>query len=306
LRRKTHEEYVQDLKDKRIKVFPLESYKGSDIKIKHKCQCGNTWDVKPNHVLRGVLCWDCKKKFYTNSFKKTHEDYVQELKDKGIKVVPLEKYKNSSTKIKHKCECGNIWSVKPVSVLAGIKCGKKSNREYLQELKQKRVNIEPLEPYAGMKTKILHKCICGMPYKIDPEHVLRHQYCGCLNLSNGEKAIQNYLLENNIDFESQVSFSDLIGEKYKLRYDFGLYNKEKLICLIEYHGEQHFRFSNHLHRTKERFIASQKRDQKKKEYAISKDIPLIEIKHNREIIPTLEAELQKLGIGQNVEQLVLF
>lgn len=50
--------------------------------------------------------------------KKTHEQYLQELKDKDIKVILLEQYVNNSTSIKHKClQCNTIFTKTPSKIL---------------------------------------------------------------------------------------------------------------------------------------------------------------------------------------------
>ncbi len=59
-----------------------------------------------------------------------HETYIQELLNKKINIEPLEEYRGSLTKIKHKCECGNIWEVGPSSVLLGKRCGCKKINNY--------------------------------------------------------------------------------------------------------------------------------------------------------------------------------
>lgn len=65
-RKLTHEEYLQKLQDKDIKVVPLEEYKGRNIKILHKCVCNNSWESTPGNILRNRLCgcgltiWDYK------------------------------------------------------------------------------------------------------------------------------------------------------------------------------------------------------------------------------------------------------
>jgi len=104
-------DYLKKLKEKEIKVIPLEAYKGSSTKILHKCVCGNEWNVSPNNVLSGVKC-GC-----TIDKSKSNDWYLKKLKEKEIKVIPLEAYINSITPIKHKCYCGNEWTTRPNNVL---------------------------------------------------------------------------------------------------------------------------------------------------------------------------------------------
>ena len=53
----------------------------------------------------------------------THQDYINKLNIRAIKVIPIEPYINDYTKILHKCTCGNEWLTQPHSVLQGNKCG---------------------------------------------------------------------------------------------------------------------------------------------------------------------------------------
>jgi len=111
--------------------------------------------------------------------------YLNKLKEKGIKVVPLEEYINTKTKILHRCSCGNEWKTIPNRVLNGVKCGcelnpSKSNEWYLNKLKEKGIKVVPLEEYIKSKVKILHKCICGNEWNVNPNNILNMgQLCGC-------------------------------------------------------------------------------------------------------------------------------
>ena len=126
----TNEKYLEQLKDKNIKVYPLEPYIKNTVKILHKCICGNEWKVSPNSVLNNSTC-GCLRRF-------SNEQYIKLLADKNIKVIPLEKYYTMETKIKHKCTCGNIWDISPVNVLAGQCCGCKKIGHNIETYKNKK------------------------------------------------------------------------------------------------------------------------------------------------------------------------
>ena len=66
------------------------------------------------------------------------------------------------------------------------------------------------------------------------------QSCGCLK-SKGEQEVLSYLLEHNINHKTQYSFEDLLTPKGgRCYFDFAIFEHDKLKCLIEYQGEQHF------------------------------------------------------------------
>ena len=95
-----------------------------------------------------------------------------------------------------------------------------------------------LVDYKNNSTKI--KIICPvhgefeqMPY----EH--KNNKCGCpvCNDSKGEKIIRNYLIENNIKYQTQKTFE---GCRYELPLKFDFYLSEYNTC-IEFDGEQHYK-----------------------------------------------------------------
>ena len=58
---KTNDEYVTELQSKRPEVISLETYKGSNVKIKHKClRHDYVWSASPGNVLNGNGCPLCK------------------------------------------------------------------------------------------------------------------------------------------------------------------------------------------------------------------------------------------------------
>ena len=95
------------------------------------------------------------------------------------------------------------------------------------------------------KGQWLWKCKCGicgneftaLPAKINNGHITS---CGCALQSAGERHILSVLEELNADFIEQYSFLDC---KYKqpLRFDFAIFDNNKLLYLIEYDGKQHFK-----------------------------------------------------------------
>lgn len=128
--RNTHKEYVEKLKERHIKTIPIENYKSADIKIKHKCICGNIRNISPSQLYRtGDKCKKCM-----NDTKLLTENYINKLKEKSITIKLIGEYKGLHTKTEHLCDCGNIWEVKPSSILhKNTKCGcvKKNNKTKL-------------------------------------------------------------------------------------------------------------------------------------------------------------------------------
>lgn len=59
MRRKTNEEFLQELVDKNIPYIPLDEYINSDTKISFSCQHGHVFQAKPSDVLKGRGCPYC-------------------------------------------------------------------------------------------------------------------------------------------------------------------------------------------------------------------------------------------------------
>lgn len=86
-----------------------------------------------------------------------------------------------------------------------------------------------------------------------------------METSKGEQKIIDILKRNRITFEREVYFEDLNGyKKVPLRFDFGIFRYGKLICLIEYDGQQHYEFVKFFHKTQSGFKKQQEWDRRKK------------------------------------------
>lgn len=86
-------------------------------------------------------------------------------------------------------------------------------------------------------------------------------------MSKGEEKIKEILQRARISFETEKTFEDLRGGRY--RFDFYIPSRE---CLIEYQGQQHYQlipryFSNRLE-----FHKAQERDRRKISYCLAHGI----------------------------------
>ncbi|MGX5643084.1 zinc-ribbon domain-containing protein [Bacillus toyonensis] len=193
VRRKTHEEYIREVEEKHNgNIEVKETYKGSDNKIKHKCNtCACEWDAKPNNILRlnTSVCPECNG----NHKKKTQEKYEAEVFEQhGDSIEVTGTYEGNKKKIKHKCNtCKNEWNIVPSSILTGTGCpkcaanAKKTTERYKQEVREKHGDkIEVIGTYEGALTKIKHKCnTCKNEWNIVPSSILQGTGCPKCNVS---------------------------------------------------------------------------------------------------------------------------
>ena len=201
------------------------------------------------------------------------------------------------------CECGNECDVVGTSLKSGHtkSCGCLI-KEHMATLgaQQGKANCENLDGQKfGMLTvirrvydneqhmyKCLCKCDCGGEVLVAADKLKsgHTKSCGCVS-SYGEKIINNYLANNHINFKTQIGFNDLIYIK-KLRFDFGIYDKnDKLLCLIEFNGRQHYDKTSKFY-TEE----GVERDKLKQSYCQKHNIPLFILTS----LDNLETQIEKI------------
>lgn len=180
-KKKTHEEYVDEILKINPTIEVLGAYINCSTKILHKCKiCGYEWMITPNHILRKHGCPKC-----AGNAKKTHDEYVEEVSKINPKIEVIGKYINSRIKILHRCLIDNYeWMAEPSRILLGDGCPvcggtkKITHEEYATRMKDVNPTIEVLGKYIFGKVKILHKCkICGHEWMARPDGMLCGHNC---------------------------------------------------------------------------------------------------------------------------------
>lgn len=155
------------------------------------------WMISPNNALLGKGCLECKKEKIGKRFKKTHKQYIKEIRTVNPDIIAMEEYIDVNTPILHKCLKDNYeWNVSPHSILNGSGCPKCSNRihrthdEYVKEVNLLNNNIEIMEEFINTDTPILHKCkTCEYEWKVRPNHILLGT--GCPKCANNIRKTHN-------------------------------------------------------------------------------------------------------------------
>ena len=194
-------------------------------------------------------------------------------------LTPLEYIKGG--KWKCKCVCGNETIVDTRNLNSGhtTSCGCKvyETKNFVDMSNYENEGIKVLERAGSDEQQIaMWKCECKYCGNIfitrgSSIRVGKINSCGCIHSLN-EKKITQLLIENNIEFATQYTFSDLKDQR-ALRFDFAIFNKGKLSHLIEYNGFQHYekpegKWGNN-------FEIMQKHDQMKIDYCKQHNIRLI-------------------------------
>lgn len=189
--------------------------------------------------------------------KKTHEEYVKDVSIKNPKVDVIGTYVNNETSIYHKCKmCGWEWLAKPHNILNGKSCPicayppqligpppqyknsiwDSKYKNLAQHYGLSEIQMKTIMPKSNKKIEV--KCPnCGYT-KLIVVSDLFSQGFGCNKCSDGisypEKFFISLLTQLNINYKTHISFSWSANKQY----DFYLPDYE---CIIEVHGEQHFR-----------------------------------------------------------------
>ena len=124
--------------------------------------------------------------------------------------------------------------------------------------------------------------------------------CPYLAMHKGEEYIKQYLQKNNISFNTQQKFSDLLGTgDGQLSYDFSIPNEKYGHILIEYNGIQHYEAVDYFG-GEEQFKKQKEHDKRKCDYAKKHGYKLITVKYTYDTYESVEEyldkELKKLGV----------
>lgn len=279
----THEEWLNKYQSN---IHPnlrlLSCYDGVRNRIKVQCVvCNKTYETLPNVLISGCNCKHCASA-------KTNDYFVEELKNVNPTVTPLENYISDKDCILVRCNvCNHEWKSRPTHLVRGHACPKcshdklgygkrKTQAEFEYELSVKNPTVKCLGKYKGRTNPILvQSIICGHIWEATPNNlVFGKSGCPICMMSQGERVIYNCLLKNHVEFVSQKQFPELIGVNGgNLSYDFYISSHN---LLIEYQGEQHKRPIEYFGGD-EYFEKQQIHDKKKRNYALTHNIDLLEI-----------------------------
>lgn len=103
-------------------------------------------------------------------------------------------------------------------------------------------------------------------------------------MSRGEKRIAKILEREGLNYKRERAFSDCKGYRGRvLRFDFYIEHPELGWVLLEYHGQQHYKFIPYFHKKERKFLYQRQIDTRKCSYALAHDIPMF-------VIPFIEYE----------------
>ncbi len=197
-RKKTHEEYVNQVAAINPNIEVIEKYNGLKNKILHRCKIdGYEWYVTPDSILQGHGCPLC----YGN-VKRTQQQYEDEVEKINPNIEVVDKYINVNAPILHRCKIdGYEWKTAPANILSGKGCPKcagnikYTNQTFREKLYNINPNIEVIGDYTNMKHKVLCRCIIdGYEWNVDPSALLSGYGCPVC-AGNKKRSHQEYIEE---------------------------------------------------------------------------------------------------------------
>lgn len=205
----THEEFLKLLLENNPHYDDfefLEEYKGSEKKIKYKCnKCGNVNNQLASALISGHGCKKCGRiesgKKISNQTTHTHEEFLKVVENKNEHyrngtLQVLGKYVGMKTKIKCYCSIHDtFWNAPPDSLKNGCGCPtcgrekcanskKLSQEEFEKRLYEVNPDIRAISTYETLKIKIKAQCqFCKHEWMVTPNNLLQGQ--GCPHCSDG-------------------------------------------------------------------------------------------------------------------------
>ena len=170
-------------------------------------------------------------------------------------------------------------------------------------------NLKPTQVPTGSGRKVwwllpyddpkIEKCF-NLEWLATINHRNNGSGCPYLITYKGEEYIKQYLQNNNISFNVQQKFSNLLGTgSGQLSYDFSIPNEKYGYVLIEYNGIQHYE-ANDYFGGEEKFKIQKEHDKRKRDYAKKHGYKLITVKYTYDTYESVEEylnnELKKLGV----------
>lgn len=249
-----------------------------------QCDCGEIEEKRNDTPSQS--CLKCSRINQGKKIKgKNMKDLSNQKFGKLTALYPLKDRKDNKIVWHCKCDCGNEIDIlaasltsKNTSSCGCLKKEKANFKKYSADLIGKTFGyLTVLEKTDERQYgKIIWKCQCecGKIVYLNTSRLTSGNdiSCGCKKTSFGAIKIENILKENNILYKKEYTNIELKGK----RFDFVILENDKIIRLIEFDGEQHYRTSggwNNLDNLK----LTKERDQQKNEYALSNNIPLVRI-----------------------------
>src|ERR1039457_5451688 len=216
--------------------------------------------------------------------KNTRDEFAEKANQVFNQVYDYSRfiYFDNKTKGIIVCPVHGEFLQRPKNHLNGQGCAKCSNNQKLDKqtfiikancIHQSKYNYS-LVDYVNSATKIEIIGPVHGKFPQRPNNHLAGQGCPKCKGSKGERLIRSWLVKNKIEFDSQFTIFGCKNER-SLLFDFAIFDQTKLVGLIEYDGEHEINDNS----SKAKQQKMHHRDQIKKEYCKTHNIPLLVVSY---------------------------
>jgi len=302
----THEQFikrVEELVQGEYTVLSRYEKARTPLLMRHNI-CMHEYKVRPNDFTQSKRrCPKCAgsipltQSVFVERVKKLTNDEYSVLGDYQNVVTPIlikhnvcgHEFKmrpSNFMNLNHRCpKCSNIGDFKKVTP-------SEFNQRFNETLGDEYILLDSYKN-ARASIKVRHEK-CGYEYKVRPDNILyAGQRCPKCKESKGEQKISEILNGHNYVYKRQYKIKEC-RHKNPLPFDFAIFDNNRLLCLVEYQGEQHFRPVEYWGGEKA-FEEQKIRDKIKKDFCKQNKIMLIEIKYSvKDIEGYLLSELDHL------------
>lgn len=181
-RRKTHEEFVEEMKIVNPNIEILGTYINAKTKILSRCKIdGYEWKTEPSHLSSGRGCPECARKTRT----RTTEQFIEEMRVVNPNLQILGEFTKADNKILTKClVCEHEWTPKAIHLLDGHGCPicakisrRRTPEQFIKEVNTLSPNIKIKSKYTTLTEKIDCECQFGHTWSTYPKNLLGGHDC---------------------------------------------------------------------------------------------------------------------------------
>ena len=117
--RKSHEEFVEEMRNINNNINIIGKYIKDDIKVFVECKiCGHKWDAHASHLLQGHGCPKCARKQNGINHRVNSEVILKMIEETNPDIEVIGKLGGIKKKVEVKSKiCGHTWHVSPENVI---------------------------------------------------------------------------------------------------------------------------------------------------------------------------------------------
>jgi len=266
--------------------YSLVEYITNNITVKIICPVHGIFEQVPMNHIKGNGCSKCSgnKTLTTIEFIKKSNKIHNNNYD-----YSLSEYVRSYKKVKIICPIHGIFEQQPNNHLNGQGCPKckggvsKDKNYFINKSKETHSKYDySLVEYVNMRTDVKIICPFHGVFEQRPSHHIGGVGCPFCNESKGEREIEKFLLDEEIEYTRQKKFN---GCKNKRKLPFDFYLPEYNMC-IEFDGRQHF-ISIDYFGGDEHLEYVKINDSIKTTFCVKNNIRLLRIRHDENILEKL-------------------